>query len=221
VLLWASLVGVTCAVVLAVVQRILGLRTALEAVVGGFKSMLPAVVVLVLAWSLGEVCEELATADFLVRVVGPTVPPGALPAAVFLAAAAISFATGTSWGTMAILTPLAVPLALHSPATTPQLLAATVSAILGGSVFGDHCSPISDTTIMSSMASSCDHVDHVRTQLPYALLGATVAVMVGYIPGAALGIPAGLLLLTGLAVVAGWAIIVGRPVDIDAAHSQE
>ena len=221
VLLWASLIGVTCAVVLAVMQRILGLRAALEAVVGGFKSMLPAVVVLVLAWSLGEVCVELATADFLVRVVGPAVPPGALPAAVFLVAAAISFATGTSWGTMAILTPLAVPLALHSPATTPQLLAATVSAILGGAVFGDHCSPISDTTIMSSMASSCDHVDHVRTQLPYALLGATVAVVAGYLPGAALGLPAGLLLLTGLAIVTVWTMFVGRPVDIDAAHPQE
>jgi Na+/H+ antiporter NhaC len=216
VLLWASLIGVACAVMLAVVQGILGLRTALEAVVGGFKSMLPAVVVLVLAWSLGEVCQELATADFLVRVVGPAVPPGALPAAVFLVAATVSFATGTSWGTMAILTPLAVPLALHSPAAAPHLLAATVSAILGGSVFGDHCSPISDTTIMSSMASSCDHVDHVRTQLPYALLGAIVAVAVGYIPGAALGIPAGVLLLAGLVVVVGWTMIVGRPVDAEA-----
>jgi Na+/H+ antiporter NhaC len=215
VLLWASLIGVSSAVVLAVMQDILRLRVALEAVVGGFKSMLPAVVVLVLAWSLGEVCVELATADFLVRVVGPALPPGALPAAVFLVAAAVSFATGTSWGTMAILTPLAVPLALHSPATTPQLLAATVSAILGGSVFGDHCSPISDTTIMSSMASSCDHVDHVRTQLPYALLGAAAAVVVGYVPAAALGVPAGVLLLVGLAALVGWTFLVGRPLDAD------
>lgn len=215
VLLWASLIGVSSAVVLAVVQDILRLRVALEAVVGGFKSMLPAVVVLVLAWSLGEVCVELATADFLVHVVGPALPPGALPAAVFLVAAAVSFATGTSWGTMAILTPLAVPLALHSPATTPQLLAATVSAILGGSVFGDHCSPISDTTIMSSMASSCDHVDHVRTQLPYALLGAFAAVVVGYVPAAVLGVPAGVLLLVGLAALVGWTFLVGRPVDAD------
>lgn len=218
VLLWASLIGVSCAVVLAVIQRILSLRVALEAVVGGFKSMLPAVVVLVLAWSLGEVCVELATADFLVRVVGPAVPQAALPAAVFLVAATVSFATGTSWGTMAILTPLAVPVALHSPATTPQLLAATVSAILGGSVFGDHCSPISDTTIMSSMASSCDHVDHVRTQLPYALLGATVAVVVGYVPAATLGLPAGVLLLIGLGAVAAWTFFVGRPVDVDHTH---
>jgi Na+/H+ antiporter NhaC len=212
VLLWASLGGVAAAVSLAVAQGVLCLRVALEAVVGGFKSMLPAVVVLVLAWSLGTVCQDLATADFLVAVVGPKLPAALLPAAVFLVAAAVSFATGTSWGTMAILTPLAVPLALQVAGSSPALLPATVSAILGGSVFGDHCSPISDTTILSSMASSCDHVDHVRTQLPYALLGAGIAIGVGYVPGAIFGVPAGYLLIAGMSTVVAWTFFVGKPV---------
>jgi Na+/H+ antiporter NhaC len=212
-LLWASLCGAAVAVALAVVQRILRLRVALESAVGGFKSMLPAMVVLVLAWSLGGVCDEIGTAEFLVNEVGPRLPAQLLPAAVFLLAAAISFATGTSWGTMAILTPLAVPLALQVAGAGPGLLPATVSAILGGSVFGDHCSPISDTTILSSMASSCDHVDHVRTQLPYALLGACVAVGVGYLPGAILGVPAGYLLVVGMTVVIAWTFFVGKAVE--------
>ena len=212
VLLWASFAGVAAAVGLAVTQGILPLREALLSAVGGMRSMLMAVVVLVLAWSLGQVCEELAAADYLVAVIGPAVPAGLLPIAVFVVAAGISFATGTSWGTMAILTPLAVPVVLHNAAATPALLAATVSAILGGAVFGDHCSPISDTTIMSSMASSCDHVDHVRTQLPYALLGAGIAVVVGYLPSAGLGIPAGFALLAGLVVIAAWMRFVARPV---------
>jgi Na+/H+ antiporter NhaC len=135
-----------------------------------------------------------------------------LPAAVFLVAAAVSFATGTSWGTMAILTPLAVPLVVVNPAATSSLVAATVSAILGGAVFGDHCSPISDTTIMSSMASSCDHVDHVRTQLPYALFGAAVALAVGYFPAMVLGVPAGLALLGGLLAIALAVRFIAQPV---------
>jgi Na+/H+ antiporter NhaC len=217
VLLWASLTGVASAIVLAVTQNLLSLRDALQSAVGGMRSMLMAVVVLVLAWSLGQVCEDLATAEYLVAVVGPAVPAGLLPVAVFLVAAGISFATGTSWGTMAILTPLAVPVVLHSAAATPALIAATVSAILGGAVFGDHCSPISDTTIMSSMASSCDHVDHVRTQLPYALLGGAFAVLVGYIPAATLGIPAGIVLLAGAVLIGVWIRFVARPVYLPAA----
>lgn len=220
-LLWASLIGVSVAVLLAVAQGILNLRTALESVMGGFKSLLPAIVVLVLAWSLGSVCEGLGTADFLVVAVGPSLPTWLIPTAVFISAALISFATGTSWGTMAILTPLAIPLVLQAQGSHPQVIAATASAILGGSVFGDHCSPISDTTIMSSMASSCDHVDHVRTQLPYALFGGTLALVVGYIPGAALGIPAGYLLIAGISVVACWMWVVGRPVVTDSTGGEK
>ena len=214
VLLWASLAGATAAIVLAVSQSILGFREAFGALIGGFKSMLMAVVVLVLAWSLGQVCSDLATADFLVRVVGPAVPASLLPAAVFLVAAGVSFATGTSWGTMAILTPLAIPIVIHTNGAGHALIEATVSAILGGSVFGDHCSPISDTTIMSSMASSCDHVDHVRTQLPYALLGAAIAVVIGYLPANVHGASPWLLLAVGMLAIAAWVRFVGKPVEL-------
>ena len=212
VLLWASQIGVVSAVVLAVVQGLLSVRESLEAMVNGFKSMFMAFVVLTLAWSLGQVCTDLATAAFLKGAVGPHVPPGLLPMAIFLVAAAVSFATGTSWGTMAILTPLAIPLVFHASEADPLTLAATVSAILGGSVFGDHCSPISDTTILSSMASSCDHVDHVRTQLPYAMLGAGLAIVVGYLPEAFHGISPWPLLAAGLVVIALWIRFVAKPV---------
>ena len=215
VLLWASFAGLAMAVALAVGQRLLAAREALEAAVQGFKSMLLAAVVLTLAWSLGSVCADLDTAGFLVRVVGPHLAAHWIPAVVFLVAAGVSFATGTSWGTMAILTPLAVPLVLHSAETSlhPQLLSATVAAILGGAVFGDHCSPISDTTIMSSMASSCDHVDHVRTQLPYALLGAALAVAVGYVPIGLGELSPWPLVPLAIAGVWAWFRFVGRPVE--------
>jgi len=213
VLLWASLVGLTSAIVLAVGQRALDLRESLEAMVNGFKSMLMAFVVLTLAWSLGQVCTDLGTAAYIKGAVGPHVPPGLLPVAIFLVAAAVSFSTGTSWGTMAILTPLAVPLVLDAAAADQAILAATVAAILGGAVFGDHCSPISDTTILSSMASSCDHVDHVRTQLPYALLGAGLAIFIGYLPEAFAGISPWLLLIVGFAAIALWSRFVAKPVE--------
>jgi Na+/H+ antiporter NhaC len=211
VLMWASFTGLVAAILLSVGQGILELRESLAAAVAGFKSMFMAFVVLTLAWSLGEVCTDLATAGFLKAAVGPHLAPTAIPAAVFLVAAAVSFATGTSWGTMAILTPLAVPLVLEAAPNDAQILSATVAAILGGAVFGDHCSPISDTTILSSMASGCDHVDHVRTQLPYALFAASVALCVGYLPVALELIPAWVLLAVGVVVVAVWVRIVGRP----------
>jgi Na+/H+ antiporter NhaC len=175
--------------------------------------MFIACVVLTLAWSVGQVCTDLDTALFLKSAVGPSMPPSLLPTAIFLVAAAVSFSTGTSWGTMAILTPLAVPLALVSPANDPGILPATVAAILGGSVFGDHCSPISDTTILSSMASGCDHVDHVRTQLPYALFSAGMAVLAGYLAYAASGVPPWILLVAGVVIITAWVWFVGRPLN--------
>ncbi len=172
-----------------------------------------AFVVLTLAWSLGQVCADLATAGFLKSAIGPNVAPALLPIVVFLVAAAVSFATGTSWGTMAILTPLAVPLVLEAAAGNLDILEATVAAILGGAVFGDHCSPISDTTILSSMASGCDHVDHVRTQLPYELFVACVAIAIGYLAHAVTGIGPGFLMLAGTGVVVVTVLVVGRSVD--------
>ena len=107
---------------------------------------------------------------------------------------------------------VAVPLVLDAAVAQPAILAATVSAILGGAVFGDHCLPISDTTILSSMASSCDHVDHVRTQLSYALLGAGLSIVIGYLPEAFAGISPWLLLAVGFAAIAVWMRFVAKPV---------
>jgi Na+/H+ antiporter NhaC len=152
---------------------------------GGIRSMVYAVVILILAWSLGAVCRDLDTASFLIAAVGDWIAPAWIPATVFIMAALVSFATGTSWGTMAILFPLVVPLAHQIAPGDQTILFGTVSSILAGSVWGDHCSPISDTTILSSMATSCDHMDHVRTQLPYALLIGLISLVCAELPVAA------------------------------------
>lgn len=190
-LLWASFSGGLIAILLSVWQRILSVKHAIEAWFNGMKSMLLAILILVLAWSIGSVTEELHTADYLVQILRGSISPHFLPVLTFLIAAIISFATGTSWGTMAIMMPLVIPLgytfavdAGMSSEAIRLILYGNISSVLAGAVFGDHCSPISDTTIMSSMASGCDHIDHVRTQLPYAILVAIVGMLVGDIPTA-------------------------------------
>lgn len=216
VLLWASAAGAATAVISSVASGAMNLEDTLESWLGGMRSMLLACIILVLAWSLGTVCRELHTADFVVQGIGSWLPAAALPAAVFVIAGLVSFATGTSWGTMAILFPLVVPLAAQLSAAEIAaedftILFGAISSILAGSVFGDHCSPISDTTIMSSMASSCDHVDHVRTQLPYALVVGGVAVVIGEL-GTAFGLyPASVALVLGVVIVVAIARFVGKP----------
>ena len=142
-----------------------------------------------------------------------------VPAITFLIAALMSFATGTSWATMAILMPLVIPL-VHALGLEAQLsavqaesvLLGSVSSVLAGAVFGDHCSPISDTTILSSMSSGADHVDHVRTQLPYALLAAIVGILVGDIPSA-YGLSPWISLLVGVTVMIGVLFTLGKKVE--------
>jgi len=159
------------------------------AVAKGIRTSLMPVAVLLLAWSLKGACDELGTGTYLARVLSGSLDPLVYPALVFVVAGLTAFSTGTSWGTMAILIPTAVPIALaldggrYGPTTI-----ISVAAVLDGAIFGDHCSPISDTTIMSSAASSCDHLAHVRTQLPYAVAVAAIALGVGYVPAAA-GLP--------------------------------
>ncbi|MDT8322641.1 MAG: Na+/H+ antiporter NhaC family protein [Bacteroidota bacterium] len=190
-MLWASLLSCVTAIVLAVGQRILRVSEAMDAWFNGLKSMLLAMLILTLAWSIGQITAELHTADYLVQVLKGSLPPQWLPALTFLVAAVISFSTGTSWGTMGIIMPIVIPLSVvlgqdaglaADPAYGVTL--GTIASVLSGAVFGDHCSPISDTTILSSMASACDHIDHVRTQLPYALLVGVVSISVGLIPSA-------------------------------------
>ncbi|NOZ12227.1 MAG: Na+/H+ antiporter NhaC family protein [Acidobacteria bacterium] len=175
-LIWGSAAGCFTAAVLSLFARRLTVSGVLDSWLDGIKSMMMAVLILTLAWSLSRVCTDLKTADFILSVVSTRMPMWAIPLLTFLVAAAMSFATGTSWGTMAITYPLLVPVVIGTPYLYP-----TIAAVLSGAVFGDHCSPISDTTIMSSMASACDHVDHVRTQIPYALTTAAAALVLGYL----------------------------------------
>ena len=184
-ILWGTGAGCVAALALSVGTGALSFASSIEAWMSGMRSMLFAAVILVLAWALGAVCRDLHTASFLIGAVGDWIAPAWVPATVFVMAALVSFATGTSWGTMAILFPLVVPLALEIAPGDETILLGAVSSILAGSVWGDHCSPISDTTVLSSMASSCDHMDHVRTQLPYALLVGAVSLICAELPVAA------------------------------------
>ena len=211
-LLWGSLAGCIVAVALTLSQRILSLQEAMEALVGGMKAMMIAMVVLVLAWSLGAVTETLGTAPFLAQLLQGGIPLQLIPVLVFATAAAISFATGTSWGTMAILVPLVIPLVValggggvdFDGGARYTVLLGSVSSVLAGAIFGDHCSPISDTTVLSSTAAGCDHVDHVRTQLPYALLAGGVGMALGDIP-TAYGLPPLISLTAGVVMV--WVVL--------------
>jgi Na+/H+ antiporter NhaC len=206
-LLWGSLMGCIVAIGLSVGQRILSVHQAIDGLVGGMRAMFLAGIILILAWSLGSVTEVLGTAPYISGVLEGNMPPQLLPALVFVTAASIAFATGTSWGTMGILLPIAIPLAVAfggtvdpEAGTSYVLLIGSIASVLAGAIFGDHCSPISDTTVMSSMASACDHVDHVRTQLPYAIVVGLVGIVVGSIP-TAFGFPVWLSLLLGAAIL--------------------
>ncbi len=217
-LLWGSLSGMLLALSLPLAQRLLKIREAMEAMMGGFKAMFMALVVLVLAWGLAAVCAQLHTADYLVAIASDNVAPVWLPALTFILSAATAFATGSSWGTMGILEPLVIPIC-HSLSlaaghqvgseTYTLYMLASIASVLAGSIWGDHCSPISDTTILSSMATGCDHIAHVRTQLPYALAIGVIAILVGSIP-AAFGLSAWICVLAGSLLVIGGVVGLGR-----------
>jgi Na+/H+ antiporter NhaC len=159
----------------------------------GVKSLNITAVILLLAWSLSNIMKELKTAEYLVTLLSGNYPPTLLPATIFLIGSVISFATGTSYGTMGILMPLAIPLAF-SVNPDHNYLIINIGAVLTGAIFGDHCSPISDTTILSSMGAACDHLDHTKTQLTYAIFIALISSFFAYIP-AALGINVFLILI--------------------------
>lgn len=222
-MIWGSLSGTIVALVLALSQRILSIREGIDAMVEGFKTMTMAFAVLLLAWSLGDVCTQLRAADFLVELTSGALSPVWLPTVVFVLAAGIAFATGTSWGVLAILTPLSIPLAHglsieagHAVGGEQYMLilVMTIASVLAGSVWGDHCSPISDTTILSSMATGSDHIAHVRTQLPYAFGAGLVAVVAAQIP-AAHGLHPALAILLGVGVLLAVLRLFGQPSDAD------
>jgi len=214
-LAWASLVGFVAALLLARGQRLLGWREGLAAGVGNFQAMLEAVGILILAWTMGKVCGDLGTSEALIGATGGRLAEAALlfPVLLFLTGAAVSFATGSSWSTMAILLPNVVVLAAQLGEQTTLgregLLLLSIGAVLEGSIFGDHCSPVSDTTILSSVASGCPHMAHVRTQMPIALVALGLSLGAGYLP-VALGLPAWAALAIGAVAAFGFLRLVGR-----------
>ncbi len=134
---------------------------------------------MMLAFAIGTVCKELGTGIYIAEITKGWLSPSFVPFTIFIVACVIAFSTGTSWGTFAIMIAIGVPMAQ----TLDANLYLTIAAALGGGVFGDHCSPISDTTIISSMASACDHIDHVKTQLPYALTAGSITAVIYLVLG--------------------------------------
>ena len=203
----AALLSSLVAIGMGLQQKIFDLHEAIETWVFGVKALVITAVILILAWSLSAIMKELGTATYLVTILSDSTPQFILPTVIFILGSIISFSTGTSYGTMGILMPLTIPLAnavgIHTGLEGNELSTYTilnVGAVLTGAIFGDHCSPISDTTILSSMASSCNHMDHVSTQLYYALFVGVVAILFGFLP-AAFGVPVYILLPLGLLVV--------------------
>ena len=184
----AALLASIVAIVMAVGEQILTIEDAISEWIGGMKTIVITGVILLLAWSLGGVIGEVGTADYLVGILSSTIPAWIVPSLIFILGALISFATGTAYGTMSILMPLAIPLAWAVSTGDMSFTIVCTSGVLTGAIFGDHCSPISDTTILSSMGTSCNHIDHVQTQIYYAIFVAIVAVVFGYIP-AGFGVP--------------------------------
>ena len=177
----AALLASIVAILMAVLERIMTIEQAISEWVSGMKSIAITGVILLLAWSLGGVIGNVGTADYLAIVLKGTIPYWILPSFIFVLGALISFATGTAYGTMSILMPLTIPLAWAISPDIGFVVTAT-SGVLTGAIFGDHCSPISDTTILSSMGTSCNHIDHVQTQIYYAIFVAIIAILFGYIP---------------------------------------
>lgn len=204
-MLWASLISLITAVLLSVIKGGMEVSEAVAAMEDGFKPMVLAIIILVLAWAIAALNTDLMTANYVVSLLGDSVPSHLAPALIFVISMLAAFATGSSWGVMAIIMPIALPLtwsmmghegianAEHFP-----ILFAAVASVMSGAVFGDHCSPISDTTILSSIASDCPHMNHVHTQMPYALFVAAIALVFGLIP-ISYGVP----LVTTYAVAAG------------------
>jgi Na+/H+ antiporter NhaC len=177
--LWAVLVALAVAWILVLVEKRARVEELMQIFLRGAGGLLPVAMILLFALALGDVANLLGTGVYVAQVAQDTIPVALMLPLLFLISAFIAFSIGSSWGTFAIMIPLAVQIALSMELSVPMFLA----AVLSGSVFGDHASPISDTTVVSSMASATDHIDHVRTQLPYALMAAGVATVLFFISG--------------------------------------
>ena len=218
-MMWASFVGALTAATMSIAQRILSAHETVDAWYGGARATLFGMIVLVLAWSMSDVTGALNAKGYLISILGDSLPVALVPAIVFILSGITAFSTGTSWGTMGILMPLVVPLAWAVMAVNGMadlsgmhIMYSSVACVLAGAVWGDHCSPISDTTVLSSIASGCDHIEHVRTQMPYAMLVGLVGIAVGTIPGG-YGVPPWLSLIIGAAILYSVLRYFGRSAD--------
>ena len=197
-LVLGSFFGLVITIVLYLVRRVLNFRDCMACLPDGFKAMVPAILILSFAWTLKSMTDSLGASEFVSGVVKSSAGGfmNLLPAIIFVIVCVIAFATGTSWGTFGILIPIVVNV---FSGTNHELMIISISACMAGAVCGDHCSPISDTTIMASAGAQCDHVNHVTTQLPYALVAAAVSfvtyIIAGFVQTAWIALPAGIILM--------------------------
>ncbi|MDD7220380.1 MAG: Na+/H+ antiporter NhaC family protein [Blautia sp.] len=197
-LVLGSFFGLIITVIFYMIRRVLSFKNCMSCIPDGFKAMVPAILILTFAWTLKAMTESLGAAEFVAHVVQSSAGNlmNLLPAIIFLVACLLAFATGTSWGTFGILIPIVVDV---FAGTNESLMIISISACMAGAVCGDHCSPISDTTIMASAGAQCDHVNHVTTQLPYAIVAAAVSfvtyLIAGFVQKAVICLPIGIILM--------------------------
>ena len=213
----AALMASIVAIAMAVGEKILTIEEAISEWVGGMKTIVITGVILLLAWSLGDVIGQIGTAKYLVGILSGSLPQFIVPTLIFILGGVISFATGTAYGTMSILMPLAIPLGWAVSTGDIGFTIVCTSGVLTGAIFGDHCSPISDTTILSSMGTSCNHIDHVQTQMYYSGFVALISILVGYIP-AGLGVPWYICIPVGIVLMYVGLKIIGEKVDFEEAE---
>ena len=213
VLFQGALLASLIAIIMSVCKKIFTISEAIETWIEGMKGLLITGVILVLAWSLSSVIKELGTAAYLVSVLQFAIPKFLLPSIIFILGSIIAFATGTAYGTMGILMPLAVPLAY---AINPDMsfIVACTSGVLTGAIFGDHCSPISDTTILSSTGAGCDHIEHVRTQIWYSLFVGAITIIFGYIP-AGFGVSIWIILPVAIIALIAITFMVSKKIELE------
>lgn len=210
-IVWAAMLSTFVAAIIAKFGKNMKAEEIYQSWLQGFLSLCEAMIILVLAWAIGTVISELGTADYLIKLTEGTIPVEVMPAIVFVISCFISFATGTSWGTMPIMFPIALPVvaALVSDPTNSSLVIATIAAILSGSIFGDQTSPISDSSIISAAATGCGLLEHVKTELPYEAVPAAFAVA-AYLLIGILHLSVGIVLLIGIVGIIIFANIFGK-----------
>ncbi|MDY2699187.1 MAG: Na+/H+ antiporter NhaC family protein [Lachnospiraceae bacterium] len=199
-----SIFAMLITIIIYLIRRVLTFSECMECLPAGFKAMVPAILILTFAWTLKAMTDSLGAAEFVASAMAQSAEGlmNFLPAIIFLVGCFLAFSTGTSWGTFGILIPIVVAVFANS---NPQLMIISISACMAGAVCGDHCSPISDTTIMASAGAQCNHVNHVTTQLPYALLAAAVSfvtyIVAGFTQNAWISLPIGIILLLAVLLV--------------------